>query len=112
MDVMSLVRTYGRALEAMLLQLACLGVGLMVGLDVGASTATQGVPMGYPRVETWGLVGEQVIVSPLWYEMMTATLRGLWVVAIVLIALAVVQLLDEGPDEVSGAADGETEPAD
>jgi len=112
MDVMSLVRTHRRALEAMLLQLACLGVGLMVGLDVGASTATQGVPIGYPRVQTWGLVGEQVVVSPSWYEMMTATLRGLWVVAILLMALAVVQLLDERADEVGGTTDGEGEPAD
>jgi hypothetical protein len=112
MGVMSLVRRHARAFEAMLLQLACLGVGLMVGLDVGASTATQGVPVGYPRVQTWAFVGEQVIVSPTWYEMMTATLRGLWVVAILLMILAVVQLLDERADEVCAPTDGEGEPAE
>jgi ABC-type tungstate transport system substrate-binding protein len=111
MDVMTLVRTYGREVQATARELAALGVGLMLGLDVGASTATVGTAIANPTLQTWGLLGEQVQVSALWLETMTWTLRGLWVVAIVLVGLAVFRLLDQPADEVSGAADGEGEPA-
>jgi hypothetical protein len=115
MDVSALrdlVHTHGREVQATARELAALGVGLMLGLDVGASTAGVGGPIVYPHVETWALVGEQVAVSSLWLKTMSWTLRGLWVVALVLMGLVAFRVLDEPPDEVSGPADGEDEPAD
>jgi len=112
MDVMNVVRTHGREVQDMARDLSGLGVGLMLGLDIGASTAGVGSPIVNPTLQTWGLLGEQVAVSSLWFETMTWTLRGLWVVAIVLIGLAVFRMLDQPPDEVSGAADGKHDPAE